>query len=169
MNRRRRSATIWPAVWALVFIAAAGGAAEGGPSDAPLALTGLDPTELVEGREVKGKADLVTTHGKFRYSFASEANMSRFKAEPERYAIHGDGSCVVYPDIEADPSIFAVHEGHIYAFATNECAGKFEGDPDFYLSPEFQAEFWRSRAQRYYAERNECRESLEAEQNGSSD
>jgi putative intracellular protease/amidase len=42
------------------------------------------------------------------------------------------GNCPVVPGAAADPSIFAVHEGRIYTFATEECRENFVAEPGRY-------------------------------------
>jgi len=43
------------------------------------ALKGLDPVELVQGREVPGSENVSTARGKHRYLFASDANRETFQ------------------------------------------------------------------------------------------
>jgi len=58
----------------------------GGP-DSNLALGGLDPVLLVQGREEMGKPEIVVSHGGHRYQFVSEPDRAAFAADPGRYAI----------------------------------------------------------------------------------
>ena len=50
-----------------------------------LALKGLDPVLLVDGREEKGKPEIVASHGSYRYQFVSEPNRAKFAADPEKF------------------------------------------------------------------------------------
>ena len=98
-----------------------------------LALKGQDPIELINGKTVKGNEELSAVHKKFRYLFANAKNQEKFQSNPDRYGIQGDGQCIVYPDAPADPSIFTVYQGKIYAFATEQCVVRFNEDPKRYL------------------------------------
>lgn len=103
--------------------------------EARLALKGQDPIELVNGKTVQGKEELSAVHKKLRYLFASAQNKQKFEADPARYAIQGEGQCIVAPAAPADPSIFTVYEGKIYAFATPQCVTRFKEDPRRYTDP----------------------------------
>jgi putative intracellular protease/amidase len=94
----------------------------------PLALKGLDPVSLVEGKEVPGRAALRTPHGKFTYSFATRAHQQQFGADPSRYAIQGEGKCLHMPQMEGDPNLFKVVDGKIYLAGSQGCLGALEGN-----------------------------------------
>jgi YHS domain-containing protein len=94
----------------------------------PLALRGLDPVALVEGKAEPGDPATVATVGPYRYRFANASTRERFLAEPARYSIRND-TCIVFPGAPIDPGIFAVHEGRLYAFATPDCVSQFTADP----------------------------------------
>ena len=100
---------------------------------APLALKGLDPVSLVEGKEVAGRAELRAQYGKFTYAFASEAHRERFLADPERYAVQGEGRCLHMRQMEGDPTLFKVVEGKIYLAANEGCLAGLSGDLSGYL------------------------------------
>jgi len=97
-----------------------------------LALKGLDPVMLVDGREEMGKPEIVASHGAYRYQFVSEPNRARFAAEPARYSIQ-NSMCLVVSGAPVDPALFAVHEQRIYAFATSECIGRFKSRPSDFV------------------------------------
>ena len=101
-------------------------------STAPLALAGLDPVHLVEGREEMGKPEIVMESGGMRYQFVSEPSRSTFEADPQRYVIQNE-TCPVVPGAPIDPSLVAVHEGKVYAFASPACVASFQADPDSFL------------------------------------
>lgn len=112
------------------------GESEGSPADsARLALGGLDPVHLVDGREEMGKPEIVMVHEGYRYQFVSEPSRAQFEAEPEAYSIRND-TCLVVPGAGVDPALFAVHDRAIYAFASQNCVNDFLADPEFYLEPE---------------------------------
>jgi YHS domain-containing protein len=101
-------------------------------ASAALALRGLDPVMLVEGREERGKPEIEMVHEGYRYQFVSEPTRAQFAYDPERYSIQND-SCIVVPGAPLDPSLFAVHEGRIYGFATDGCVARFKANPGSYL------------------------------------
>ncbi len=102
-------------------------------SAAPLAVRGLDPVMLAEGREELGKPEIEMSHEDYRYQFVSEPTRAQFASDPERYSIQND-SCLVVPGAPVDPSLFVVHEGRIYGFATDDCVARFKASPGTYLS-----------------------------------
>jgi hypothetical protein len=63
-----------------------GAAAAETAAPAALALQGLDPVLLADGREELGKPEIVATSGGYRYQFVSEPNRARFVADPARFA-----------------------------------------------------------------------------------
>lgn len=97
-----------------------------------LALSGLDPVMLVEGREELGKPEIVEDYKGLRYQFASEPNRARFARDRERWSVRNE-TCPVVPGAAVDPGIFLVHEGRIYVFATENCRNRFETDPEAFL------------------------------------
>jgi YHS domain-containing protein len=98
------------------------------PVTAALALTGLDPVMLVDGREEMGKPEIVATNGAHRYQFVSEPNRARFGAEPARFSIQ-NSTCLVVSGAAVDPKLFAVHDKRIYAFASSDCINQFRSRP----------------------------------------
>ena len=101
-------------------------------SEQLVALSGLDPVLLIEGREERGKAEIIAMHEGYRYQFVSEPNRQRFAADPARFAIQNK-TCLVVPGAPIDPALFAVHEQRVYAFATPDCVQAFKADPKAYL------------------------------------
>lgn len=97
-----------------------------------LALGGLDPVLLTEGREELGKPEIVERHGLYVYQFISEPTRARFAGEPERYSIQNK-TCPVAPGTPTDPALFTVHEGKIYTFATARCIEEFRANPAAFL------------------------------------
>jgi YHS domain-containing protein len=108
--------------------------AQTAPATTPaIAIRGLDPVQLVEGREEMGKPEIVADHGGYRYQFVSEPSRVKFAADPARYAIQNT-SCLVVPGAAIDPALFAVHQTRIYAFATPDCVAQFKAKPDAYVT-----------------------------------
>lgn len=117
-------------VMSLACLAAPAG---GPPSE--LALNGLDPVELAQGREVEGSEELELDHRLFRYRFASAANRERFARDPEERGIQFDGACgkMGPPGGVCSPDRWLVHEGRIYLFASDSCRSSFARDPGRFL------------------------------------
>jgi len=137
MTRTTRCAAVAAAL--LVIIALPLSAQE---QTAPLALEGLDPVLLVQGEETPGREDLTVTHAGYRYRFAGGTTRDTFEAQPKRYAIQNE-TCLVSPGARLDPSLFAVHEGRIWGFASRGCVEEFKADPAHFIEdwehPEAQA------------------------------
>src|SRR5262249_25142603 len=53
--------------------------------EAALALTGLDPVLLTQGKQVKGSEKLTEVRHGLRYRFADEKSRAAFTKEPEKY------------------------------------------------------------------------------------
>jgi len=101
---------------------------------ARLALRGLDPVMLVTGQEEMGKPEIIADHEGYRYQFVSEPNRVKFQADVERFSIQND-TCPVVAGAPVDPSRFAVHEGRIYGFATDNCIVEFKQRPTDFVKP----------------------------------
>jgi hypothetical protein len=113
---------------------------------APLALRGLDPVFLAEGREESGKPEIVAEHEGYRYRFLTEPSRARFARYPDRYAIQNE-TCPVMPGAAIDPGLFSVHEGMIYAFGSESCLQAFRRDPASFLGgPEAEPGGFRAAA-----------------------
>jgi putative intracellular protease/amidase/YHS domain-containing protein len=97
------------------------------------ALKGLDPVDLVEGKNVRGRADLRTPYGKFIYAFSTKAHQQKFLADPDRYAIQAEGKCLHMNQMEGDPDVFMVVEGKIYLAANTSCLEGARANPTAYV------------------------------------
>lgn len=100
--------------------------------DGELALTGLDPVLLVQGKETKGDEKFTTARKGLRYRFADAANQTAFEKSPEKYEVQFDGGCAGMPSVKGDLSLFTVHKGKIYVFASAHCRTGFLKEPDEY-------------------------------------
>ncbi len=105
------------------------------PTKPRIALQGLDPIALVEGKEVQGVEGLATTRGRYRYLFTDAGHKALFERDPNRYAIPEAGCCSVMPTAPVSPGLFAVHDGRIYYFASPHCQAPFKESPAEYLKP----------------------------------
>ena len=121
-----------PSTSGLAQSAAIAPSAASSQKDASLALGGLDPVHLTEGREELGKPEIVEERGGYRYQFVSEPSRAKFAEDPARFSIQND-SCLVVPGAPNHPELWAVHDGKIYLFATPGCVAQFEADPESFL------------------------------------
>ena len=93
-------------------------------SDEPaaiLALRGLDPVTVIEGEPRPGSEQFASVHGRFRYLFVSVESKAIFDRDPDRWAFQLGGQCAMMPGVAADGTIYAVHEGKLFAFGTEKC------------------------------------------------
>jgi putative intracellular protease/amidase/YHS domain-containing protein len=104
-------------------------------AEGALALTGLDPVLLTQGKEVKGDENLAAVRKGLRYRFADAANKAAFEKEPEKYEVQFDGQCAGSPGTKGDPAVFAVHDGKIYVFFCTHCRAAFLKEPAKYTRP----------------------------------
>ncbi len=95
----------------------------------------VDAVELVEGKEVAGKAELSVERDGLTYWFSSEYNKAAFNTEPDKYEIRWAGACARMGPLSGKGSaqLFAVHEGHIYLFASSACRKAFLAGPEKFL------------------------------------
>ncbi|MBI1760603.1 MAG: hypothetical protein HYR56_04120 [Acidobacteria bacterium] len=104
------------------------------------ALEGLDPVLLVQGKEVQGDLKTTVTRGQFRYMFANEANKAAFEKDPARYEIQLGGACArMGAPTNGIADLYAVQQGRIYIFGSEQCKKLFVAAPEKYLSPEHKA------------------------------
>ena len=102
------------------------------PAKPQLVLRGLDPVELVEGKEVVGSEQIQTNRGRFVYRFASADHKAAFDARPDRFAVQSE-HCTVMPKVAASGDIFFVQAGKIFLFGSARCQAAFQDDPVKYL------------------------------------
>lgn len=104
--------------------------------EASEALDGLDPVLLVKGQEVFGKDTLTVTRGRFMYSFATPENKAAFEENPAPYEIQLGGLCArMGGTAGGNGNSFAVHEGKIYVFGSDECRKRFIAAPAKFIPP----------------------------------
>src|ERR671929_1263190 len=114
----------------IIFISAA--AAQSPETIIPL--EGLDPVMLSQGKEVQGDMKYKVTRGRFQYLFASAENKATFEKDPARYEIQLDGHCArMGSPTTGNPDLYAVHNGRIYIFGSEECQTSFKAAPEKYL------------------------------------
>lgn len=121
------AAIVWLSAGGLVF-------SQSSTEDAVPVLEGLDPVMLVQGKEVQGNFKITATRGRFQYLFANAENRTTFEKDPQRYEIQLDGACArMGPGVEADPDLYTVYKGHIYAFGSDNCLKMFKAAPESFI------------------------------------
>ncbi|MBI5759931.1 MAG: hypothetical protein HZA46_15540 [Planctomycetales bacterium] len=102
------------------------------PPEPIAALKGLDPVELVSGKEVDGLEDHSAVRGLYRYQFMDATNKMRFEKEPEKFAIRLGGACARMGLLSGSgsPDRFWVYNQHIFLFASDACRSGFQTAPD---------------------------------------
>jgi YHS domain-containing protein len=97
-------------------------------------LEGLDPVMLSQGKEVQGDVKYKVTRGRFQYIFANAENKATFEKDPARYEIQLDGHCArMGAPTTGNPDLYAIHNGRIYIFGSEECQTLFKAAPEKYL------------------------------------
>lgn len=97
-------------------------------------LEGLDPVMLSQGKEVQGDMKYKVTRGQFQYIFASVENKAAFEKDPSRYEIQLDGHCArMGAPTTGNPDLYALVNGRIYIFGSEECQTVFKAAPEKYL------------------------------------
>lgn len=100
------------------------------------AVEGLDPVLLVQGKEVQGELTISVTRGGFRYLFANQANKTAFEQDPARYEIQLGGACArMGAPVRGLADLYAVHQGRLYIFGSEQCKTLFVAAPEKYLPP----------------------------------
>lgn len=105
------------------------------PKQAVTVLKGLDPVELVNGKEVQGQESLSITRVRYRYLFANEANKLAFEKSPAEYQIQFGGGCGQMGSLSGagNPDRFHVFNKRIYIFASESCRNSFKKNPDAHI------------------------------------
>ena len=105
---------------------------------APPTLEALDGVDVVvllaQDKEVFGKSAFKSTHGRFDYLFSSAQTKAEFDKAPGKYAIQMGGLCArMAKTVQGSPSDYAVHDGRIFIFASDNCRTLFVRSPAKYL------------------------------------
>ena len=83
------------------------------------ALSGYDPVAYFnENKPVKGFASYTMSYKGAKWSFSSQQNLDRFKADPIKYAPQYGGYCawaIAQNDTQkGDPDYWTIHDGKLY-------------------------------------------------------
>ena len=105
------------------------------PKQVVTVLKGLDPVELVNGKEVQGQEHLSVIRTRYRYLFSSEANRKAFEKSPADYQIQLGGGCGQMGSLSGagNPDRFHVFNKRIYIFASESCRNSFKKNPDAHI------------------------------------
>lgn len=101
-----------------------------------LALGGIDPVELVYGRESLGKPSIAYSYLGFEYRFVSDYEKSAFEKDPLRFAVRYGGSCATHGSLlkRGRQSIRATVEGRNYVFCSSTCRERFVQNSSQFIS-----------------------------------
>ena len=103
---------------------------------ARLALDGNDPIRLIAGQKVKGKPEISSVAGRFKYQFESQATKKTFDSNPSRYGIQLDGKCTMSAGMDGLMSLAQVKNGRIYVSGAEMCFAAFRDQPATYVNLE---------------------------------
>jgi len=118
----------------IIVLLGSAASAQSPSAEATIPLEGLDPVMLSQGKEVQGDMKYKVSRGRFQYLFASAENKATFEKDPSRYEIQLDGSCArMGAPTTGNPDLYAVHNGRIYIFGSEECQTLFKAAPEKYL------------------------------------
>ena len=127
-------------VFALIVVCCGSGFLSRASAQDPsmLALGGNDPILLGQGKETAGDPAFSAEHYLYLYRFVDAANRELFRKDPERYGIQMGGGCgrMGPASGKGDVERYAVHDGRIYVFASDQCRAAFLKKPDAFLDPD---------------------------------
>ena|SRR5687768_17170896 len=86
-----------------------------------VALEGYDPVSYFDNKPTEGSEEIKLTHKGVIYQFISQANLSKFKATPEKYEPAYGGWCAYAmgengEKVKVDPETYKIIEGKLYLF-----------------------------------------------------
>ena len=110
-------------------------AQQGKPTSGPrIALDGYDPISYFDpGSPEKGSPQFSFAFDDAVYWFKSADHLSKFVADPERYAPQFGGYCAITMSGgekgPADPEAWSISDGKLYVFAVKRGVEKFNSNP----------------------------------------
>ncbi len=115
----------WPLFLLFAALPLDAGLAQSKPATAPvahLALKGYDPVAyFTQGKPTRGMPKYETVFDGSRYRFSSQEHLTRFKANPDKYAPQFAGVCTaglaMGQKIEANPLLWRIVDGKLYVFS----------------------------------------------------
>lgn len=86
-----------------------------------IALEGYDPVSYFSNKPEEGKDEIKYSHKGVTYLFASQQNLAKFKASPEKYEPAYGGWCAYAmgetgEKVKIDPETFKIVDGKVYLF-----------------------------------------------------
>lgn len=86
-----------------------------------LALEGYDPVSYFSNNPIEGKSQFKFTSKGVIYFFSNQANLEKFKADPEKYEPTYGGWCAYAmgetgEKVKVDPETFKIVDGKLYLF-----------------------------------------------------
>jgi YHS domain-containing protein len=103
-------------------------------SEPRIALDGYDPISYFDpGRPEKGSSEFSFAFDDAVYWFKSADHLSKFVADPERYAPQFGGYCAITMSGgekgPADPEAWSISDGKLYVFRVKRGVEKFNSNP----------------------------------------
>jgi YHS domain-containing protein len=86
-----------------------------------VALEGYDPVSYFDNKPMEGKSEIKLSYKGVTYLFATQHNLSKFKANPEKYEPAYGGWCAYAmgetgEKVKIDPETFKIVDGKLYLF-----------------------------------------------------
>jgi YHS domain-containing protein len=86
-----------------------------------VAIQGYDPVSYFDNKTTEGKSSMAYVHHGITYYFSSQANLTKFKASPEKYEPAYGGWCAYAmgengEKVEVDPETFKILDGRLNLF-----------------------------------------------------
>lgn len=86
-----------------------------------IAIEGYDPVSYFSGKPQEGNENIIYSHNGITYQFSSQANLSKFKANPDKYEPVYGGWCAYAmgetgEKVKIDPETYKILEGKLYLF-----------------------------------------------------
>ena len=124
-----------PFMHILFLVALAAGSLQAQATPPKEALDGIDPVVLLTtGKELTGKADLKVIRNQFVYLFTTPETKATFEKSPAKYEIQLGGACArMGAGVTGNPADYAVVDGKIYIFGSDDCHKKFVAAPARFL------------------------------------
>lgn len=97
----------------------------------------VDPVLLQLGKTVAGERSIFVTYEGNTYIFANTGTRDQFNREPARFAAQQGGACGRMGPLGGlgDARRYALQEGMLYFFASDECMKLFRAQPRRYMEP----------------------------------
>ena len=102
------------------------------------ALKGFDAVSYFQGQPKQGEPQYVVNYGGSSWIFSSAENRDQFAASPERFIPQFGGYCAkaISTGFTAagDPTVFAIRDGKLFIFSSEEVKSEFLSDPDRFIA-----------------------------------